>query len=133
VLIDTGAGINEYVKEFLHLSDDIIAITTTDPSALTDVYAMIKMVYEFHHKISLIFNQTKTYQIGQTITNSLIKLASKNNIPNSFQINYLGNISQNLQIATTSRLRKLFYEEFPYEIFSYELEKISQKILDGLV
>jgi flagellar biosynthesis protein FlhG len=91
------------------------------------------MVYEFKNNIGLIFNQTKSYQIGQTITSSLIKLALKNNIPSSFKIKYLGNISQNLQIATTNRLRKLFYEEFPYEDFSYELEKISQKILDRLI
>ena len=44
LLIDTGAGINEYVQEFLELSDNIVAITTTDPSALTDVYAFFKML-----------------------------------------------------------------------------------------
>lgn len=42
LLIDTGAGLNDYVKEFLTISDNILAITSTDPSALTDVYALIK-------------------------------------------------------------------------------------------
>ena len=44
VIADTGAGLNEYVQEFLEVSQNIFAITTTDPSALTDVYALIKML-----------------------------------------------------------------------------------------
>lgn len=44
LLIDTGAGINEYVQEFLNITDNILAVTTTDPSALTDVYALLKMI-----------------------------------------------------------------------------------------
>jgi len=129
ILVDTGAGISDYVKEFLTLSDKIIAVTTTDPSALTDVYAMIKMVSEFKKEISLIFNQTKNFQIGQTITNSLIKLALKNNICDNFIIKYLGNISQNLQVSTTGRLRKIYTKEFPNDLITFEFEKIAQEIV----
>ncbi|MGB0990755.1 MAG: AAA family ATPase, partial [Halarcobacter sp.] len=32
IIIDTGAGLNEYVQEFLSISDNILALTTTDPS-----------------------------------------------------------------------------------------------------
>ena len=129
IFIDTGAGINEHVKEFLTLSDIIIAVTTTDPSALTDVYAMIKMISEFKKKVNLIFNQTKNYKIGQTITNSLIKLAQKNNIPSDFKINYLGNISQNLQVTTTGRLRKIYTKEFPADLVTFEYEHVLGEFL----
>jgi len=129
ILIDTGAGINDFIKEFLTLSDEVIAVTTTDPSALTDVYAMIKMVSEFKNKINLIFNQTKNFSIGQTITNSIIKLAQKNNINKKFIINYFGNISQNMQVATTGRLRKIYTKEFPNDLVTYEFEKVLQELL----
>ncbi len=44
LLVDTGAGLNEYVREFLSISENILAVTTTDPSALTDVYSLMKML-----------------------------------------------------------------------------------------
>ncbi|MEJ5167775.1 MAG: P-loop NTPase, partial [Arcobacteraceae bacterium] len=70
LLIDTGAGLNEYVKEFLDISPNILAVTTTDPSALTDVYALIKMISNHKESLLLAFNHTKSYQIGATITES---------------------------------------------------------------
>ena len=64
VLVDTGAGLNEYVQEFLDVADKIVAITTTDPSALTDVYALIKMISGSKNELHLLFNQTPNYKIG---------------------------------------------------------------------
>ena len=62
ILVDTGAGLNDYVKEFLSISDNILAITTTDPSALTDVYSLMKMLSNDKNKLMLCFNHTKNYQ-----------------------------------------------------------------------
>ena len=93
VLIDTGAGLNEYVQEFLSISDNILALTTTDPSALTDVYALMKMLYIDKKQLMLCFNHTKNYKIGETITNSLINLAKKNRLNGNFMVKYIGNVS----------------------------------------
>jgi len=112
LLIDTGAGLNEYVQEFLDIADEIIAVTTTDPSALTDVYALLKMVSNTKQRLILAFNQTANYKIGQTITNSLIDLASKNRLNSNFMVEYVGNIVSDVNIQTTNRLRKLFAKEF---------------------
>lgn len=42
LLIDTGAGLNHTVINFLKASDDIIVLTTPEPTALTDAYALLK-------------------------------------------------------------------------------------------
>lgn len=42
LIIDTGAGLNNTVLNFLQASDDIILLTTPEPTALTDAYAMFK-------------------------------------------------------------------------------------------
>lgn len=49
ILIDTGAGIGKYVLDFLLASDEIILLTTPEPPALADAYALIK-VYSFYAK-----------------------------------------------------------------------------------
>ncbi|WP_375724479.1 AAA family ATPase [Arcobacter sp. KX21116] len=132
VLIDTGAGLNEYVKEFLSISGNILALTTTDPSALTDVYALMKMLSKDKSSLMLSFNHTKNFKIGESITNSLQNLALKNRLNPNFMIEYMGNVSSSKNISTTGRLRKLFVNEFEDQLVTRELEFIVSSLLKKL-
>jgi len=129
VLVDTGAGLNDYVKEFLSISSNILALTTTDPSALTDVYALVKMLSKDKSSLMLCFNHTKNYKIGESITNSLQNLALKNRLNSNFMIEYMGNVSSSKNISTTGRLRKLFVNEFESQAVTEELEFIVSSLL----
>ena len=44
LLIDTGSGMSANVMSFIYAGDETIIITTPDPTAMTDAYAMIKVV-----------------------------------------------------------------------------------------
>jgi len=132
IFIDTGAGLSSHVQEFLDISDEIIAVTTTDPSALTDVYALIKMLSLSKKRIFMVFNHTKTYKIGQTITQSLINLASKNKLNKNFMVKYIGNVMVDLNIATTGRLRKLYAKELAYSSSALALQEISKKFINEI-
>ncbi len=133
ILIDTGAGLSENVQEFLDISDEIIAVTTTDPAALTDVYALIKMLNISKRKLYLLFNQTANYKIGETISKSLKDLALKNNLNRNFMIKYIGNVSVDLNIATTGRLRKLFVKEFEDSSSSLDLNRIVNSLVKEIL
>jgi flagellar biosynthesis protein FlhG len=132
LLIDTGAGLNEQVQEFIDLSDNIFAVTTTDPSALTDVYALMKMVSLKKSELMLCFNFTGRYEIGESITKSLKNLALKNKLNRKFMVQYMGNISQMNSISTTGRLRKLFAKELKLDIASLELNIVVDNLLKNL-
>jgi flagellar biosynthesis protein FlhG len=132
LLIDTGAGINEYIQEFLNLTDYILAITTTDPSALTDVYALLKMISLKKDKLMLCFNYTSKYEVGKTITKSITTLAIKNKLNRNFMVQYLGNVSQMKSITITSRLRKLFTKELKQEIASIELGMVVDNLIEQI-
>lgn len=43
VLIDTGAGLSENVLEFVTGADDVILVTNSEPTSITDAYAMVKV------------------------------------------------------------------------------------------
>ena len=129
LLVDTGAGLNEQVQEFLELSDNILAVTTTDPSALTDVYALMKMISLKKSHLMLCFNFTAKYEIGDTITKSLKNLAVKNKLNRKFMVQYMGNISQMNSIPTTGRLRKLFAKELNRDVASRELDAVVDNLL----
>ncbi|MBI3099764.1 MAG: MinD/ParA family protein [Planctomycetes bacterium] len=44
LIIDTGAGISKNVLAFVGAADDILLVTTPEPTALVDAYAMLKML-----------------------------------------------------------------------------------------
>jgi len=132
LLIDTGAGINEHVQEFIDLTDNILAITSTDPSALTDVYALLKMISLKKEKLMLCFNHTAKYETGKTITKSITNLAIKNKLNRNFMVQYMGNVSEMKSIAITGRLRKLFTKELSSEIVSLELQLVVDNLIENI-
>ena len=132
LLVDTGAGINEHVQDFLEVTDNIVAVTTTDPSALTDVYALIKMISEKKEKLMLCFNSTLKYETGEAITKSIVNLAIKNKLNRNFMVKYVGNIEESKSISSTGRLRKLFVKEFSGEIASKQLRLVLDNIVNNL-
>lgn len=132
LLIDTGAGINEHVQQFIDITDNIVAITTTDPSALTDVYALLKMISLKKEKLMLCFNHTPKYEVGETITKSITNLAIKNKLNRNFMVQYIGNISEMKSIAITGRLRKLFAKELENETVTFELKMVVDKLINSI-
>ena len=44
ILIDTGAGVSPNVLTFAVAADELLVVTTPEPTAITDAYAMIKTV-----------------------------------------------------------------------------------------
>ena len=53
LLIDTGAGINENVLHLNSISDSRLIVTTPEPHAITDAYALIKVLAEKEGVIKL--------------------------------------------------------------------------------
>ena len=44
ILIDTGAGISPNVLSFTRAADHVLVVTTPEPTAITDAYAVIKVI-----------------------------------------------------------------------------------------
>ncbi|OCM00114.1 Flagellum site-determining protein YlxH [Aliarcobacter thereius] len=132
LIIDTGAGLNDYVKEFLTISPNIVAITSTDPSALTDVYSLLKLLSLEKDELMLCFNHTKTNLIGEKVTDSLTKLAKKNRLKDNFMIKYIGSIPNSIRVSSVARARKLFLREFPNDEVSQRFIEVGKNILRNL-
>ncbi|MCK9330350.1 MAG: MinD/ParA family protein [Candidatus Cloacimonetes bacterium] len=73
ILIDTGAGISDYTIDFVLSADKIVVITTPEPTAITDAYAMIKVLFyrtKFPN-ISLVVNMAQTEDEAKNIYNKI--------------------------------------------------------------
>lgn len=62
ILIDTGAGISANVLAFTRAADQILVVTTPEPTAVTDAYAVIKVISREapDQRVSLLVNQVKS-------------------------------------------------------------------------
>ncbi|TPG87965.1 MinD/ParA family protein [Brevibacillus laterosporus] len=79
ILFDTGAGLSKESLQFLMASDEILLVTTPEPPAITDAYAMMKMVHlqKPDAKIKLIINRASTMREGQQTADKLITVAQR--------------------------------------------------------
>ena len=61
IIIDTGAGLNRNVIEFILASEEVLLITTPEPTALADAYAVIKAYTTYTEKrnIKLVVNRIR--------------------------------------------------------------------------
>jgi flagellar biosynthesis protein FlhG len=61
LLIDTAAGISDNVVELLHLAERVLVVTSYDPAAVVDAYAMIKILTSTSAKknIGVVVNAAK--------------------------------------------------------------------------
>ena len=110
IIIDTGAGISKNVTAFLTISDEIIVVTNSEPTALTDAYSIIKVITEekLKQKIGLIINRVKNKNEYQQASDILINTAKK----------FLGEEIKSLgYVYEDPNVRKTIYKKTPFVIY----------------
>lgn len=97
IIIDTGAGISDAVLEFLVASDEVLLVTTPEPTSITDSYSLLKTLNRHsrydrdHTTIKVISNKVESLDEGLFLFNKLNMVVTRYlKIP----IEYLGAVPQ---------------------------------------
>ncbi len=79
ILIDTGAGISPNVLSFTRAADHVLVVTTPEPTAITDAYAVIKVVSRDpgNRRISLLVNQARSPAEGRLVHDRIARVAKQ--------------------------------------------------------
>ena len=110
MIIDTGAGIGENVQSFVDAGDFVIVITTAEPAAITDAYAMLKIISDKKDQVFMMLNQVKNRKEADTIFDKIKKIAEKN-IQNHANITLIGAVNKDSGVEKCVRTRALFSKE----------------------
>lgn len=102
IVVDTGAGINRDVLGFITCCEELIIITTPEPTSLTDAYSLIKAVnyFKLKDKARVIVNRTVSDREGERTFNKF------NSVVDKFlnvQLEYLGCISDDKNLVQSVR------------------------------
>lgn len=102
VLIDNGAGVNSNVREFTKMAHETVVVTTPEPHAITDAYALIKVLSESSpdHKMRLLINMARTPREAENVYSRLAEVAMQFL---GVSIRYLGFIPNDPQLTTMVR------------------------------
>jgi len=79
VLIDTGAGLSKNVINFVVASDEVIVVTTPEPHAITDAYAIIKVMDDRDPSLKpkLVLNRVDSPEEAKHISDKMITVTER--------------------------------------------------------
>ncbi len=81
LIIDTGAGVGQNVLSFVVASDEVIIVTTPEPTAITDAYGIIKIIAtEVNNpalELKLIVNRATSVIEGRKVAERVINIANQ--------------------------------------------------------
>lgn len=128
IILDTGAGASENVVNFALAADDIIVVTTPEPTAITDAYALIKTLVNRKKEmdISLIVNRAENSKEASNIYEKLSEVSKKFL---NFDIKYLGYVNYDPRVVKAVKLQQPFSVLFPNANASKAIDNIARNIV----
>ncbi len=69
IIVDTGAGVSPNVLSFVLAADEVLVVTTPEPPAMTDAYALIKAITRRREdaQIDLLVNMVRDQREGKRV------------------------------------------------------------------
>lgn len=130
IFIDTGAGISRSVLAFISCSDNVIIVTTPEPTSLTDAYSLLKAVKHFKIKkeINIVVNRTLDKYEGEE---TFFKFQNAVDRFLKSEVKYLGCIDDDRKLVMAVREQKPVVISYPNSNAAKCIKDISKKILDS--
>jgi flagellar biosynthesis protein FlhG len=136
IIVDTGAGVGRHVIEFLLVCDDALVVTTSEPTALADAYALIKCLHgarresaatagHEHGRVSLVVNQVADGHEARAVH------ARLDGVCRRFlgeSVAFAGSIAQDLRVPEAVRARLPFVLHAPRAEATRDLRRVADAL-----
>jgi flagellar biosynthesis protein FlhG len=131
IVIDTAAGMSKLVVGFCLAADHVLLVTTPEATAMTDAYAMIKVliVNRFVKRISLIVNMASTVAEGKRAYQQIANVAKQFLGTHIYDA---GVFLRDERLSCAVRLRKPVVLSYPKARITTSLVALAAKLGNGL-
>ncbi len=131
ILIDTGAGLSQNVMSFIMAADEVILVTTPEPTAITDAYALVKMVSRRDRKkqIKVLVNKAETVKEAEEIASKLSVVSEKFL---SFKLLKLGYILYDDTVTKSVKMQKPFSLYSPKCLASKNMTEVAENLFSSV-
>jgi len=129
LIIDIGAGITKYALTFIQLSDEMILVTTPEPTAITDAYRLIKalVVYKLKEQIKVVVNQIHEVSQGEEAFQKLYKTSEQFL---HIKLENMGFIFNDIRVSKSIMEQVPVVLKYPNALASKNIDQISKNIIE---
>lgn len=127
LLIDTSSGISTNVAFFCMAAQEIIIITSAEPTAMTDAYALIKVLFTKYQEkyFKVLVNNVSDDREAREVYRRLATAAERFL---SISLDYIGFVPHDSCVQKAVRQQKALIEAYPGCEASRSILRISEKI-----
>lgn len=127
VLIDTEAGISENVTYFNTAAQEILVVTTPEPTAITDAYALMKLLSSQYHEkqFNLVVNCVRNDDEGLQVFRKLTMVADRYL---DISIDFLGSIPTDRLMVDAIRQQQIIVKLYPSSKISQAFAALAAEI-----
>ena len=128
VIVDTMAGIGQNATSFAAAADEVLLVTTPEPSSIVDAYAMVKTIHGMREDaiIRVIVNMAATPQQGNAVAAKLNKV-SQQYLGRS--LSYLGYVPRDPHVSQGVMQTYPFSLKFPTAPATRCVEELARRII----
>ena len=129
LIFDTGAGISSNVTYFCSTAHEIILMVTTEPTSLTDAYALMKVLNQKHgqNHFRLILNLVKSEKEGLEVFRHLTAVTDR--FLSGVMIDYMGFLLIDENARKAVRQQTSFLELYPHSKISRCINILADKVI----
>ena len=129
IIIDTGAGINDNIVKLVLASSETIVVTTPEPTAILDAYALIKTIVkkEASHPIHVLINKCDNKKEAHRVQEGFIEVIGRHLGKN---VSPMGLIMYDRDVPQSIKRQVPITVSNPDSGTSVEIEQIARAMLD---
>jgi len=130
MIVDTEAGISENVTYFTVAAQEIIVVVTPEPTSITDVYALIKLLatrYSEHH-FKVLVNMAKDSEDALEVFRKLANVAGRFL---DISLDYLGCVVKDEKVIEAVKRQKAVSELFPDSEAAICFTTLARRIIEN--
>lgn len=126
IIIDTGAGVSKNVIRIAAAADDVLVVTTPEPTSITDAYAAIKLIsrQREHGAIALVVNQASSPEEAARVAG---RIAAVSRQFLHIGVEVAGAVMSDPAVPKAVRMRRPLVYAFPSSAAATAIERIARR------
>jgi flagellar biosynthesis protein FlhG len=129
LLIDTGAGISSNVMYFSIAADERIVVATSEPTSITDAYALIKVMYTKHGTnsfkllVNMVDNEDEARSVFENLSNAIVRFLK------GISLEFAGFIPKDSNLAKAVRQQSTVTTMYPESASSKSFNELARRLM----
>lgn len=127
IIIDTGSGISSGVTHFVAASTASVLVTTPDPHAKTDAYALLKILAEQDERVPmhLVVNRVHDATEGEIAAQRMVYAAQRFL---QYEVSPIGYIREDSMVARSVRQQVDLVSQYPRSRAALDLQVVTENV-----